>query len=123
MLLKRFMISICGPVDATITFTSPLLIKDLDLLARPVSYIIYSVKANDGKSHNVQVYFGASTNIATDTPAQEVVAQKYSSSQLSILKSGTKEQPVLKKKGDDLRIDWGYMYIAVPVKAKGFAIY
>jgi hypothetical protein len=108
----------CGPVDATITFTSPLLIKDLELLSRPVSYVTYSVKANDGKTHNVQVYFGASTDIAVNTPAQEVVAKKYNSSSLNILKAGTTAQPVLEKKGDDLRIDWGYMYVAVPVSEK-----
>ena len=108
----------CGPVDATLSFTSPLLIKDLDILSRPVSYITYSVKANDGKKHDVNIYLGASTNIATNTPAQEVVTQKYNASQLNILKAGTKEQPVLQKKGDDLRIDWGYMYVAVPASAK-----
>jgi len=108
----------CGPVDATITFTSPLLIKDLNILSRPVSYITYSVKANDGKTHDVQLYLGASTNIATNTPVQEVVTQKYNTSQLNILKAGTKDQPVLQKKGDDLRIDWGYMYVAVPASAK-----
>lgn len=108
----------CGPVDATITFTSPLLLKDLDLLSRPVSYVTYSVKANDSKSHNVRLYFGASTDIAVNTPVQEVVTTKYNSSQLNILKAGTKEQPVLQKKGDDLRIDWGYMYVAVPASAK-----
>ena len=104
----------CGPVDATVTFTSPLLIKDLDILSRPVSYITYSVKANDGKMHDVQIYLGASTNIATNVPSQEVIAKRYNASQLNILKAGTKEQPVLQKKGDDLRIDWGYMYVAVP---------
>ncbi len=108
----------CGPVDATITFTSPLLIKDLELLSRPVSYITYSVKSNDGDTHDVKVYFGASTNIATNTPVQEVFTQKYNTSQLDILKAGTKEQPVLQKKGDDLRIDWGYMYVATPASAK-----
>lgn len=108
----------CGPVDAVITFTSPLLLKDLDLLSRPVSYVTYSVKANDGKLHNVQLYFGASTDIAVNTPSEEVVTTKYKSSQLNILKAGTKEQPVLQKKGDDLRIDWGYMYVAVPTAAK-----
>ncbi len=108
----------CGPVDATITFTSPLLIKDLDLLSRPVSYITYSVKANDEKKHDVQIYFGASTNIATNTPSQEVVTNVYSKSGLDILKAGTTEQPVLQKKGDDLRIDWGYMYVATPAAAK-----
>ena len=60
----------CGPIDATITFTSPLLLKDLDLLSRPVSYVTYAVKSNDGKSHSVQVYFGASTDIAVNTPAE-----------------------------------------------------
>lgn len=108
----------CGPVNATITFTSPLLLEDIDLIARPVSYITYSVKANDGQSHNVQIYFGASTDIAVNTPDQQVVAKKYSSSSLDILKAGTSEQPVLKKKGDDLRIDWGYMYVAVPSSEK-----
>jgi hypothetical protein len=108
----------CGPIDATLTFTSPLLIKDLDILSRPVSYITYSIKSNDGNTHNVEIYFGASTNIATNTPAQTVVTQKYSRAQLNILKAGTIEQPVLQKKGDDLRIDWGYMYVAVPASAK-----
>ncbi|MGN6601958.1 MAG: glutaminase domain-containing protein [Ginsengibacter sp.] len=104
----------CGPVDATLTFTSPLLLKDLDILSRPVSYITYSVKSNDGKTHNVQLYFGASTDIAVNTPVQKVVTKKYNSSGLNILKAGTIDQPVLQKKGDDLRIDWGYMYVAVP---------
>jgi hypothetical protein len=109
---------VCGPIDATLTFTSPLLLKDLDLLARPVSYITYSVKSNDGNEHRVQLYFGASTDISVNVPSQQVVTKKYSTPDLSILKAGTKEQPVLQKKGDDLRIDWGYMYLSTPQAEK-----
>jgi len=109
----------CGPVDVTLTFTSPLLLNDLDILSRPVSYITYSVKSNDRKQHNVQLYFGASTNIAVNVPTQEVITKKYATSNLNILKAGTKEQAVLQKKGDDLRIDWGYMYVAIPSSEKG----
>ncbi|SDK53066.1 protein of unknown function [Pedobacter sp. ok626] len=102
-----------GKVDLELTFTSPLLMDNLDLLARPVSYVSFKLRANDGKKHNAQVYFGASTDIATNNPAQEVEASAYKNGSLSVLKAGTIAQPILKKKGDDIRIDWGYMYVAV----------
>lgn len=105
---------VCGKVNLSLTFTSPLLINDLDIMARPVSYISAKVKSNDGASHNVQLYLGASTDIATNHDSQPISAQKYTNNNLSILKAGTTEQPILKKKGDDLRIDWGYMYVATP---------
>ncbi|HEY0058017.1 MAG TPA: DUF4965 domain-containing protein [Flavisolibacter sp.] len=108
----------CGKVDLTLTFTSPILITNLDLVARPVSYITTKVKANDGAQHNVQISISASSNIAVNSPGQKVEAKKYTHSQLAILKAGTTDQPVLAKKGDDLRIDWGYMYVAVPTNLK-----
>jgi hypothetical protein len=103
---------ICGNLDVIVTFTSPLLMSNLDLLSRPVTYVSYKVKSNDATSHDVSVSFGASTSLATNTPSQEVVAEKLKTNTLSILKAGTKEQAVLQKKGDDLRIDWGYLYVA-----------
>jgi hypothetical protein len=102
----------CGSTALSLTFTSPLLMNDLNLLSRPVSYISMQVKSTDGKSHAVKLYLGASTDIATNTVSQEVKADQYSSGGLTILKAGTTAQPMLEKKGDDLRIDWGYMYVA-----------
>jgi hypothetical protein len=107
----------CGKVDLTLTFTSPLLINDLDMIAKPVSYISTKLRSNDGATHDVQLYFGASSDIATNTASQQVEAKKYSANGLSILKTGTVAQPMLQKKGDDLRIDWGYLYIAAPQNA------
>lgn len=102
----------CGPVDLLLTFTSPLIMSNLDLLARPVTYVSYKVKSNDGSAHDVAVYFGASSALAVNVASQEVVAQKLQKDGLGILKVGSAEQPMLQKKGDDLRIDWGYLYIA-----------
>lgn len=107
----------CGAADVAVTFTSPLIMNDLDLLSRPVSYISFKVHSNDNKTHDAQVYFGASTAIAVNEPEQKVTARKYASGNLNILKAGTVDQPVLQKKGDNLRIDWGYMYVAVPKSA------
>ena len=104
----------CGPVDLTVKFTSPLLMDNLDLLATPVSYITAAATSNNNKEHDVKVYLGASSDIAANTASQKMKAEAFSSNNLSILKTGTIEQPVLVKKGDDLRIDWGYLYIAAP---------
>ena len=105
-----------GGVNLNLTFTSPLLLNDVKLTARPISYITYSIKSADARAHKVDVYFSASSNLAVNTPNQPVSAWKSTKNELSILKAGTVEQPVLKKKNDDLRIDWGYLYIAVPAK-------
>ncbi|MFI5161334.1 MAG: glutaminase domain-containing protein [Sphingobacteriales bacterium] len=104
----------CGKADLLVTFTSPLLINDMDVFIRPVSYITYRVRSNDGSTHNVKVFLGASTDIAVNRPTQDVSAETYINGKMSVLKAGTVEQPVLKKKGDDLRIDWGYMQVGVP---------
>ena len=104
----------CGPVKLRVAFTSPLILNDLSLLSLPVSYISYQAQATDGKKHDVSILTAASSNIAADVASQTIKAQKYSASGMQILKAGTAEQPILKKKGDNVRIDWGYMYVAVP---------
>ncbi len=108
----------CGDADLKVTFTSPLLMNDLLLMTRPVTYISFAVKGDDRKTHAAQLYFGTSTNLAVNTPFQQVKATKYASGNMSILKAGTVEQPILQKKGDDLRIDWGYVYVAAPQSEK-----
>lgn len=107
----------CGSTNLEVTFTSPLLIGNLDILSRPVSYISFKVAATDGKQHDAKLYFGTSTDLAVNTAAQAVTAQQYTAGSLTLLKAGSTQQPVLQKKGDDLRIDWGYVYAAAPVNS------
>ena len=102
----------CGAVSLNVTFTSPLIITDINILSRPVSYISMKTKSKDGKKHIVQIYVGASSAIASNKGSEEMVATGYTTPNLNVLKIGTIEQPILQKSGDDLRIDWGYAYIA-----------
>lgn len=108
----------CGKADLQLQFTSPLLLDSLNLLSRPISYISYHVQSNDGHLHKVQFYLGVSTDLAVNIPSQEVTAQQLTSGNLSLLKAGTIAQPVLQKRGDDLRIDWGYLYVAAKAAEK-----
>lgn len=112
-----------GKIDLTLKFISPLLMDDLMLMARPVSYITYEVKSNDGATHDVNILFSASTDIAVNTPSQPVTIMDMKKGDLYFAKAGTKEQPILQKKGDDVRIDWGYMYMAVPASEKRAIIF
>lgn len=107
-----------GGVDLELAFTSPLLMDNLDLISRPVSYLTYRVKSNDKKKHQVKILFAASSDLAVHTPAQEIVAESLKVPELSVLKAGTTAQPVLQKSGDNVRIDWGYVYVAVPQSQK-----
>lgn len=102
----------CGPVDLKLQFVSPLLPDDLDLLSRPVNYINYEVVSNDGAEHDVQIYFETTPEWAVNEPSQEVEVDKGTTGDIAFVKAGTTEQPILQKKGDNVRIDWGYFYLA-----------
>ncbi|MFA5330561.1 MAG: DUF4965 domain-containing protein [Prolixibacteraceae bacterium] len=101
----------CGPVELNLTFLTPLLPENPDVLSRPVSYISYNVQSTDQQKHNVQIYFEATPEWAVDQISQEVSVEKGQTDGLTYYKAGTTAQPILVKKGDDRRIDWGYFYL------------
>jgi len=101
----------CGPVDLHLTFTAPLLMHDLELVSRPVNYITYEVKSTDGRAHQVELYFEASPMWALNHPDQDSRSKTYEKDGFLFLKTGSVAQEILKKSGDDLRIDWGYFYL------------
>lgn len=113
----------CGPVDLHLEFVSPLLMDDLDVLSRPVNYINYEVVSNDGQSHEVEIYFEATPEWAVNELNQEVELATGKIGNIHFAKTGTTEQPILQKKGDNVRIDWGYFYLAAEESAnKSIAI-
>ena len=103
-----------GGIGVTLTFMTPALASDLDVLSRPVTYVTWTVQSKDGQEHSVSLYFDASGQLAVDTPEQEVVTSRYRFGGLTALRVGSEQQPVLKKAGDYLRIDWGNLYVTAP---------
>ncbi len=93
-------------------FTSPLLVSDLDLLSRPITYITWEVKSADGKEHDVQLYFDCSGETAVNNAEQEIVWSVPNITGQNALRIGSKSQEILGKSGDNLRIDWGWAYLS-----------
>jgi hypothetical protein len=104
-------------VELQLTFFTPALPYDLDILSRPVTYILWQVRSTDGKTHEVSLYLDASAEWAVNTTDQKVVWSRFRLDSMEVMRVGTVQQPVLEKAGDNLRIDWGYLYLAVPAQA------
>jgi hypothetical protein len=99
-------------VRVTLTFMTPALPDDLAILSRPVTYLTWEARSTDGAPHAVSVYFDSSALPAVNTPGQKVVWSREKIDGLLALRAGSEDQPVLQKRGDDLRIDWGHLYVA-----------
>lgn len=105
----------CAEVRLRVAFGSPLLLDDLDRMARPLSWVAFEVESLDGTAHAVAVDLGVSAFLAIDQPDQEVHCERVTHPNgLVSLCAGTTAQEVLMKMGDDLRIDWGQVHLCVP---------
>lgn len=103
-----------GGVALTLAFLTPALPQDLEVYSRPATYVVWSVSATDGAAHAVSIYFDASSELAVNTPDQRVLLSRFRLGDLDVLRAGSQQQPLLEKSGDNLRIDWGYLYVAGP---------
>jgi len=101
-------------VRVSLSFMTPFLPDDLMIFSRPVTYLTWRLNSIDGKEHEVTVYYDNTAELVVNTTSQEVTWASEKIGDLDVMKVGTVEQPVLRRKGDGVRIDWGYLYVAVP---------
>jgi hypothetical protein len=94
----------------SVSFTSPLLPHDLDLIARPVTYMTVSIRSTDGNDKWGYFYFDLGGEVAVHSTDQVVTSAHEPPGVLSI---GTVDQPTLKRAGDSVRIDWGKAYVGL----------
>ncbi|AQT69111.1 hypothetical protein STSP2_02298 [Anaerohalosphaera lusitana] len=99
-------------VQVEMTFMQPALPDDIDLMSRPITYLTWNCTSADGKSHDVSVYFDAGMELVVNEPSQLVEWGTENISGLEVLKASSKSQNILARKGDNVRIDWGYFYLA-----------
>jgi len=101
-------------VSLTVTFFTPALPQDLDVLSRPVTYVSWCIRSTDGHPHSVAVLFDVSPGVAVDAADEDVIWGRSMVPGLEVLSVGSRDQRILNRAGDNLRIDWGYLYLAAP---------
>ncbi len=122
VLPTRTICTFCGEgVRLTLTFMTAALPHDLMTYSLPITYVTWAAQANEAIPKHVQVWFDASAEIAINEGRQVVVHQQQELGGLSVLRLGSEEQPILAKRGDDLRIDWGSFHVGVPISAGTFS--
>ena len=111
----RTVVNLQSPqIELRLTFLTPAFPDDMKVMARPITYLTWDVKSRDGGTHDVALYLDADGAMATDNGEEPVVWSRAEIKGIHLLRVGTSSQPMLQKYGDNLRIDWGYFYIAAP---------
>lgn len=111
-------------IKLKVDFLSPLFPDDMYYISRPISYMCASYKSLDGKRHRVKVNILASEEYCLNKKGEgSAKAEKADISGLTAMKIGNETQKPLNKSGDDIRINWGYFYLAVKGKAVADTFY
>jgi hypothetical protein len=101
----------CGCVEVGLDFVTPLLVDDLDLMSRPVTYVTFSARSLDGRSRRIDCYFDMTGEIAVNLPHERVYWGHAAQDGVTAMSFRHEFQPVLEKAGDHLRIDWGTAWL------------
>jgi Domain of unknown function (DUF4965)/Domain of unknown function (DUF1793)/Domain of unknown function (DUF5127)/Domain of unknown function (DUF4964) len=99
-------------VTLTVSFFTPAFPKDLDVLSRPVTYLTFTARGSG--EHELSVLIDVDPVIAVNTTDEAVIWGRSRVPGLAVLNVGSRDQRILNRAGDDLRIDWGYFHLAVP---------
>ena len=100
----------CEKASLELTFTSPLLLNDLMICARPISYITYKVTPKDTEEHKIELHFGFSAEQCVNRNDQQVFFNVTPHS--TYFSSGTEH--MLERSGDGHRIEWGELHVIAP---------
>ena len=104
-----------GGVELTITFCSPALPDDPDILSTPVTFVDFSLRSLDGKVHQVDLHFSASADLCFDGQVMpQMLGDAFTDENLHMAFVGQAQQHVLGHSGDHITMDWGYLYLASP---------
>jgi hypothetical protein len=106
-------------IEFKVAFQTPALPENLEVFSWPISYIQFSIQSRDGKPHEAEVYLELSAEISVENDQQQVFWFRLQQTDSDVIACGCRDQRMLEKAGDNLRIDWGFLYLALPRNLAG----
>ena len=104
-----------GGVTLSVRFTTPALPEDLDTLSAPVTLVDFALASADGKAHEAVIVFTADDSFAYNGPERPAMYRAaWEKDGLRFALCGQMTQEPLCHSGDNITIDWGYLYLAAP---------
>lgn len=105
-----------GPVRLNVTFLTAHLPANIEVMARPVTYVTFSAASSDGQSHSVQTYLDVTAQLCTDNDAEAVAWTRPTSTPagFDVLQMGAVDQQAMSSIGGSDRVHYGWVYLAKP---------
>lgn len=104
-----------GGAEIKVTFWTPVLPDDLDVLSTPITFVDYEVRSADAQQHKVCVELQVTDTLCYDGgQAPAISATIFNDNGMNICCVGQKQQKVLCHSSDHITMDWGYLYISSP---------
>jgi hypothetical protein len=106
-----------GGVELSVSFLSPAVPGDLQHVGWPVGWVEWSARSTDGGSHDVGLYLDVTGEWVVNTTDQPVEWSRVQLGSLQAVRIGSAEQKLLGRAGDDVRLDWGHLYLVAGQQA------
>ena len=103
-------------VRLTVTFLTPALPHKLEVLSRPLTYLIFEVESLDGAAHECGIYLDCGGEPCVDQIGDPIVWGRFRHPEFDLVSLASADQRPLRRSGDNLRIEWGRCFFCVPRK-------
>ncbi|MCL1794278.1 MAG: DUF4965 domain-containing protein [Oscillospiraceae bacterium] len=101
-------------IELTVTFVSPILPYDLNMVSRPLTYVKYGLRSADKNVHDAKIYTDITGEWCVNENGESVRCGKTNFKNAKSAYMGSTDQKILNSAGDDHRINWGYVHLINP---------
>lgn len=101
-------------IELQVEFLSPLFSDEVEMVARPLSYVTTSARSTDGEKHQVAVYLDFSGEWVVDDAGKQVYANRHRLEGLEALTMRAARSEPLNRSGDQVMADWATLAVAAP---------